>query len=117
MRAFKRLSRLAIVLAIALGPVAATDVLYGQAVTGALLGTVTDPNNAVVGGATVTVTEVNTNIKHTAATNESGNYVFDKLPLGKYSVEVEHAGFKKVLKTDVDVSVNNTTRADVQLEP
>jgi hypothetical protein len=117
MRAFKRLSRLAIVLAIALGPIAATDLLYGQAVTGALLGTVTDPNNAVVGGANVTVTEVNTNIKHTTTTNESGNYVFDKLPLGKYSIEVEHAGFKKVLKTEVDVSVNNTTRTDVQLEP
>ncbi|HEY8203686.1 MAG TPA: TonB-dependent receptor [Pyrinomonadaceae bacterium] len=113
----EHLQRWTVVLAIALCPIAVTHSVYGQAVTGTLLGTVTDPNNAVVAGATVTATEVGTNIKHTVATNESGNYVFDRLPLGKYSVEVERAGFKKVLKSGVDVSVNSTTRADIQLEP
>ncbi len=113
----KHLPRLTMILAIALGPIAATHLIYGQAVTGTLLGNVTDTNNAVVAGATITVTEVNTNIKYSGATNENGNYVFDNLPLGRYSIEVERAGFKKVLKSNVDVSVNNTTRADIQLEP
>ena len=113
----KQLQRWTVVLAIALGPIAATHSVYGQAVTGTLLGTVTDPNNAVVAGATVAATEVGTNIKHTVATNESGNYVFDHLSMGTYAIEVERAGFKKILKTGVDVSVNNTTRADLQLEP
>src|SRR3989441_784375 len=113
----KRLGRLTMILAIALGPIAATHLVYGQAVTGTLLGTVTDTNNAVVAGATVTATEVGTNIKHSVATNESGNYVFDHLALGKYSVEVERSGFKKILKTGIDVAVNDTTRADIELEP
>jgi hypothetical protein len=104
-------------LAATLVALAATHLVYGQSVTGTLLGTVTDTNNAVVAGATVTITEVNTNIKRSAATNENGNYVFDNLALGKYSVQVERAGFKKVLKSDVDVSVNNTTRADIELAP
>src|SRR5260370_14662098 len=113
----KHLARLTMVLAIALGPIAAMHLVYGQAVKGTLLGTVTDTNNAVVAGATVTITEVNTNIVRSAATNENGNYVFDNLALGKYSVQVERAGFKKVLKSGVDVSVNNTTRADIELAP
>src|SRR6266567_8986309 len=104
---------MALALAATLGPMAATTLVYGQAVTGTLLGTVTDPNNAVVAGATVTVTEVNTNIKHSVATNESGNYVFDHLAPGRYAVQVERTGFKKVLKTGVDVAVNETTRADI----
>ncbi|HJZ78937.1 MAG TPA: TonB-dependent receptor, partial [Pyrinomonadaceae bacterium] len=111
------LSRLMMVLAITLGPIAATHLVFGQAVSGTLLGTITDPHNAVVAGATVTITEVNTNIKRSVVTNESGNYTFDHLPLGKYLIEVEHEGFKKVLKSDVDVTVNNTTRTDLGLEP
>src|SRR5712692_8343678 len=107
---------LTLILAAALGHIG-SPLVYGQAVNGTLLGTVTEINNAVVPGATVTITEVNTNIKYSGATNENGNYVFDNLPLGRYSIEVERAGFKKVLKSNVDVSVNNTTRTDLQLEP
>src|SRR3989442_3150673 len=112
----KHLGRLTMILAIALGPIAATHLVLGQGVTGTLLGTVTDTNNDVVAGATVTITEVNTNIKRSVATNESGNYVFDHLALGRYAVEVERAGFKKVLKTGVEVSVNNTTSTGIQHE-
>src|SRR5260370_38718939 len=112
----KQLAILTMVLTIALGPIAAMHLVCGQAVKGTLLGTVTDTNNAVVAGATVTITEVNTNITRSAATNENGNYVFDNLALGKYSVQVERAGFKKVLKSGVDVSGNNTTRADIEVE-
>src|SRR5215813_7818081 len=113
----KHLRRLACILAFALPLIATTHFVYGQSVTGTLLGTVTDPNNAVVAGATVTITEVHTNIKRSAATNEDGNYAFNNLALGTYTVEVERAGFKRVLKSGVDVTVNSTTRTDLQLEP
>src|SRR5215471_15718523 len=105
------------VLAASLGPVAAIYLVHGQSVTGTLLGTVTDSNKAVVAGATVTITEVHTTIKRSATTNEDGNYAFNNLAMGTYSIEVEHAGFKKILKSGVDVVVNSTTRTDLQLEP
>ncbi len=73
---------MALVLAATLGPMAVTSLVYGQAVTGTLLGTVTDPNNAVVAGATITITEVHTNIRRSAPTNENGNYAFDNLSMG-----------------------------------
>ena len=105
------------ILAATLGHVAATRSVYAQAVNGTLLGTITDINNAVVSGATVNVMDVNTNIKRTAKTNESGNYVFANLPQGTYRVEAELPGFKKTLDTSVEVLVNTTVRRDLQLEP
>ena len=91
--------------------------LFAQAVTGTLLGTVTDPGGAVVPGANVTITEVNTNFTRATVTNESGNYVIGNLDRGLYRIEIEHTGFKKSIRDKVDVLVNNDTRVDVQLEP
>src|SRR5215471_6724252 len=91
--------------------------LFAQAVTGTVLGTVTDPGGAVVSGANVTITEVNTNFTRATVTNESGNYVIGNLDRGIYRIEIEHSGFKKSIRDKVDVLVNNDTRVDVQLEP
>ncbi|HKA23323.1 MAG TPA: TonB-dependent receptor [Blastocatellia bacterium] len=91
--------------------------LLAQAVTGTLLGTVTDPGGAVVPGANVTITEVNTNFTRATVTNESGNYVIGNLDRGVYRIEIEHTGFKKSIREKVDVLVNSDTRVDVQLEP
>jgi hypothetical protein len=113
----KHLQRFSVVLAIAFGLSAATHLVYGQSVTGTLLGTVTDTNNAVVAGVTVTITEVHTSIKRSTTTNDDGNYTFNNLALGTYTIEVERTGFKKVFKSDVDVTVNSTRRTDLQLEP
>ena len=57
-----------------------------QAVTGTLLGNVTDASGAAVPGATVTATEVETNVSRTAVSNETGNYIFSSLRSGTYSV-------------------------------
>ncbi len=90
---------------------------YGQAVTGTVLGTVTDSSGAVVANAKVTLTEVNTQVIRNAQTNASGNYTFPDLPEGAYSVAVEATGFKKEIRQNIDVAVNTSARVDVQLEP
>src|SRR5215472_407960 len=97
--------------------VSSGGVIYGQAVNGTLLGTITDPAGAVVPGANVTITEVNTNLSRSTVTNESGNYIFGNLERGVYRIEVQVTGFKKAIRESVDVLVNNDTRADLQLEP
>jgi len=63
--------------------------LHAQAVKGGLLGNVVDDAGLAVPGATVTITEVNTNISYTAVTNESGYYVFANLKDGTYRVTGE----------------------------
>jgi hypothetical protein len=89
--------------------------LWAQAVTGTLLGSVTDAEGLAIPGATVTITEVNTNIKTNAVTNENGNYVFASLRNGTYRVEAELTGFKKAIRDGVTVQVNTTIRADLKL--
>src|ERR1043166_7236442 len=90
--------------------------LHAQAVKGSLLGTVTDASAAVTPGASVTITEVNTNLSRSRTTNESGNYVFGDLDRGVYRVEVQLPGFKKTIREKVDVLVNTDTRVDIRLE-
>ncbi len=91
--------------------------LYGQAVNGTLLGTITDASGAVVPNAKVTITETRTGISRSTAANENGYYVFPDLPLGNYNVQVEQPGFRTAVRSGVDVLVNTTVRVDQQLQP
>jgi hypothetical protein len=90
---------------------------FGQAVNGALVGTITDATGAVVPDAKIGMLEVNTNISRSAAANESGNYSFANLPQGRYTVTVEQAGFRKATRENIDVTINSTVRVDLQLQP
>jgi hypothetical protein len=105
---------LAVILAVLI--VASPSASWAQAVTGTLLGSVTDAQGAGVPGATVTATETQTNIGRTAITNSSGHYVFTNLKDGIYRVEAEVSGFKKVVRDGVPVKVNSTVRIDLTLE-
>src|ERR1035438_8089174 len=91
--------------------------MFGQAVNGTVLGTVTDPTGAVVVGAKVTLTEADTNVSRTVQTNGSGNFVFPDQPPGNYVVTVEMTGFKKEQRRDIALLVNTTQRLDLQLQP
>jgi carboxypeptidase family protein/TonB-dependent receptor-like protein len=91
--------------------------VLGQAVDGTLLGTVTDTSGAAVAGAKVSIKEANTSVTRTMLTNESGNYTFPTLTPGTYDVTVEKTGFKKAIRQAVEVLVNTTVRADMQIEP
>src|SRR4051812_17401275 len=87
-----------------------------QAVTGGLVGNLTDQSGLALPGATVTITETGTNISHTAVTNEAGYYTFPSLKDGTYRVAGELAGFKKVVREGVKVAVNTTIRVDLKME-
>jgi hypothetical protein len=94
-----------------------SEAVVGQAVNGTLLGTVTDSSGAVVNGATVTIIEMKTGVRHSSTTNESGNYEFGNLPPGRYEVGADHEGFKKVMRPGIDVLVNSDIRVDLVLQP
>jgi carboxypeptidase family protein/TonB-dependent receptor-like protein len=91
-------------------------ITFAQAVTGTVLGTVTDATGAVVPNAKISLLEVNTNLGRSNATNESGNYSFVNVPPGIYTVTVEHTGFRKASRESVEVTVNSTVRVDMQLQ-
>ena len=92
---------------------AAIPVIQAQTLTGTLLGTITDSSQAAVSGVTVSITEINTNFHRTEVSNEEGFYVFANLDPGNYRVEAAHSGFRKVLRTGVDLTPNTTARVDL----
>lgn len=96
---------------------AITAPIFGQALNGTLLGTVTDATGALIQNAKVSALELNTNLARTIQTGDSGNYTFSNLPPGTYTVSVELAGFRKSVRERIDVSINSTNRADFQLQP
>jgi len=96
---------------------AACGWVYGQAVTGSLLGTVTDSSGGAVANAKVTITEMRTGISRNTETNASGNFAFPTLEPGTYRVSVERMGFRTAVKQGVDLLVNTTIRADLVLQP
>src|SRR3954466_9509754 len=87
-----------------------------QAVSGGLVGNLTDQSGASMPGATVTITETNTNISKSTTSNESGSYSFPSLKDGTYKIVAELSGFKKVVRDGVIVAVNTTVRVDFKLE-
>src|SRR5687768_4869738 len=77
-----------------------------QGTTSRVTGTVTDGAGAAVPGATVTLTNDGTNASMTTTTSDSGDYIFDLIQPGNYTVSVEKAGFKKFVTTRNNVQVN-----------
>src|ERR1044071_6877195 len=88
------------------------------ATTGTLEGTVTEINEAVVAGNTVTVTSPNLIRAQSATTDDEGRFRILNLPPGKYAVTIEAAqGFARFERQDVDVNLSKTSSVDVRLQP
>src|SRR5437764_3240413 len=81
---------------------------------GQITGEVTDSSGAVVVGATVTVTNPQTNFTRTATTNNAGNYAFPALLPGVYNVRAEMQGFQSELRSGVELQVQQVARMDFQ---
>ena len=93
-----------------------TMTALGQATTGSVTGTVTDPQGAVVSGAIVTAVNTATGAERSATANDSGTFDIQALQPGTYSVSVESKGFKKAVSRGIIVSVNVSTQVTIQME-
>jgi hypothetical protein len=80
-------------------------------------GTVTDQSGAVVVKATITITNVGTNIAQTAQTNDHGEYFFTGLRPSVYTVKAQAQGFRVAEKTNVVLQVDQQTSVDFLLHP
>src|ERR1700693_4164088 len=85
-------------------------------ITASISGTVTDPSGAVIAGATVTATNLDTGVVTTLTTNSQGFYSFQELPLGKYSVTVTQTGFKSYVQTGIVLDVNSALVIDATMQ-
>jgi hypothetical protein len=85
-------------------------------ITGTISGIVTDPGNAVVPGAEITATSVQTGVAQTVTTDAKGFYSFPALPIGTYTIRVRRQGFKDFEQQNITIDANSSIRADAQLQ-
>ncbi|HEV2985516.1 MAG TPA: carboxypeptidase-like regulatory domain-containing protein, partial [Vicinamibacterales bacterium] len=90
--------------------------LAAQAVTGTILGTITDTSGAAVPGATVTLTNINTGFTRTVVTDGNGEYTVPSLPTGKYKLAAELPGFKTASVSEIELGVDQHVRLNAKLE-
>ncbi|MFY9978229.1 MAG: carboxypeptidase-like regulatory domain-containing protein, partial [Candidatus Sulfotelmatobacter sp.] len=93
-----------------------TSIYSIAGVTANISGTVTDPTGAVLPGATVIATNVDTGVAATQTTNAQGFYSFQALPLGNYEITVQQRGFKAYTRTGLVLDVNSALVVDVKVQ-
>lgn len=94
----------------------ASTQLVAQRGTALLTGTVKDPSGAVISGAKVTLTNLETNVSQTTTTNKDGYYLFPLVPIGRYQVTIEQAGFRKFVQKNFSLELNQNGHLDATLQ-
>ena len=89
---------------------------WGQSDQGVITGTISDSTGAVIPGARVTVREMNTNVSSDWQSNASGTYVAGPLRIGVYEITVETEGFKKSVRSGVEIHPSDRLGIDFALE-
>jgi hypothetical protein len=89
---------------------------YGQGTSASLTGNVTDPSGAAIIGATITVTNIDTNFTQSAKTNSTGTYQIRPLPIGNYTLAIDAAGFARYMQKGIVLTVGLAATQDVSLK-
>ena len=88
----------------------------GQTASTQILGLVTDSSGAVIPGATVTATRVDTGDRRSTTSNETGNYIFPLVDSGSYEVSCAAPGFKTEIRRNILLELNQKGRIDFQMQ-
>lgn len=89
--------------------------LAAQDARGSIVGRITDASGAVVPGADVRAVNVATGVAASSKTNQAGNYTLPYLVPGIYTVSAEMTGFKRFVRENVQVRVNDTVQLDIPM--
>ncbi|MGA8443372.1 MAG: TonB-dependent receptor, partial [Candidatus Sulfotelmatobacter sp.] len=89
---------------------------FAQVDTGSLVGTVKDTSSAVLAGVTVAATNLDTGVSTVVKTGSDGNYVITPLHIGRYSVSVESKGFRREIRKDIVLDVQQSIKLDFALQ-
>ena len=92
-----------------------SSVLRAQSTSASLTGHVTDPSHALIAGAKISAINTGTNFRYETSTNGSGEYYLTNLPPGLYQIEIEKSGFKKLIKPDVTLHVQDAIEINFEL--
>jgi len=89
---------------------------WGQQVSAAITGKVTDPSGAAVVNAKITATDVDRGTQWTTTSNSDGAFNIPRVPIGTYDVKVEQQGFQTATQSHIALEMNQIARLDFQLQ-
>ncbi|HLH30326.1 MAG TPA: carboxypeptidase regulatory-like domain-containing protein [Terriglobia bacterium] len=112
-----RVKTLMLMLAVLVVSAAPAGFTQSQIASGDIKGAVTDASGGVVPRATVTVTNLETGIERSVATDSAGNFRFFLVPPGDYEVKVQLPSFSTYTRRPVQVRVGETVTVDAALQP
>jgi hypothetical protein len=88
---------------------------YAQIIDANLVGTVTDASGAVVPNANIEITNAATGVKSATKSNADGQYRFNNIPTGFYTVTASATGFATATLKNVDIQLSKTSTANIKL--
>ena len=112
----RHFTRFALALLLGVGLQSSVRSAFAQEVTASIVGTVVDPSDAPISGATVTATDTERGVVRTATSNESGAYNLTRLPVGTYSLKVSAPGFQTTSYPPFVLVLNQVARIDAQMK-
>ncbi|HEX4380705.1 MAG TPA: TonB-dependent receptor, partial [Candidatus Acidoferrum sp.] len=87
-----------------------------QVISGDLVGTVLDKTGAVVPGAHVDATKNDTGVKYETRSGDTGEYRFNNLPIGIYTISASNENFATTTINGFNVQLNKTSSLQITLE-
>ena len=93
----------------------ASAVLRAQSTNASLSGRITDPSKARIAGARIAAVSPGTNSRYETTSNGSGEYYLASLPPDSYRIEVDKSGFKKSIRPDVILHVQDALEIDFEM--
>src|SRR5262245_6070881 len=87
-----------------------TPMVFGQVTTATVYGIVNDPSGAVVPGADVTLVNENTNATLKSVTDTAGEFVFNFVPAGHYTLKIALSGFKTFENKNIELGAAQNIR-------
>jgi hypothetical protein len=89
--------------------------LRAQTTNASITGRVTDPSRAVIAEAKVAAVNTGTNFRYESTTNTAGEYTLANLPPGTYRMEVEKSGFRKLVRPNVILHMQDALAIDFEM--
>ena len=89
--------------------------VLAQSQSGTIVGTVSDQAGAVVPGAPVELRNEGTQFVRTVPANANGQYVASSIPTGRYTISVQQAGFRKLVRANIELTAADTLTVDLVL--
>ena len=89
--------------------------LRAQSTSASLTGRITDPSKAAVADAKIATIRNDTNVRYETTSNSSGDYCLTNLPPGTYRLEIEKPGFKKLIKPDLTLHVQDAPEINFEM--